>query len=81
MESSLDYFLCTAFFLFLLPPITLVARPDVKRIACGHGAQPHKISATCASQLGCELGFEEGRDKTRHGGGEIVDAAHEVDGG
>ena len=37
-------------FLFFLAPITLVARPDVKRIACGHVAQARSKSAKPARQ-------------------------------
>ena len=68
-------------FLFLLAPITLVARPDVKRIACGHIAQAVRDRQTCTSGLGSELRLDERRDKARHGRGEIARAAHEVDGG
>ena len=54
-------------FYYLLAPITLVARPDVKRIAW--------------SGLGSELCLDECRDKTRHCRIEIARVAHEVNGG
>src|SRR3569833_2362592 len=39
MESSLGLFFVHCVLLFLLPPITLVARPDVKRVARDDSAQ------------------------------------------
>src|SRR6185312_15703999 len=65
MESSLGLFFVHCVLWFLLPPITLVARPDVKRIARDDSAQAVERQS-CTSRLGSELRFKKRRDKARH---------------